>query len=46
MADVAYFLKMMPRFGKNRKLSSDDIEGASVLFFLCLVTVRFYAVSI
>ena len=46
MVDVAYFLKMMPRFGKNTKLSSEDIQGASVLFSLCLVTVRFFAVSI
>jgi hypothetical protein len=27
MVDVAYFLKMVSRFGKNTELSSNDIEG-------------------
>lgn len=40
MADVAYFLKMVSRFGSNTTLSCDDIRDIFVRCFFGFVFVR------
>ncbi len=45
MADVAYFLKMVSRFGSNTTLPCDDIRDIFVRRILGFVFVRLLAVS-
>ena len=44
MANVAYFLKMVSRFGSNTTLSCDDIRDIFVRRVLGFVVVRLLAV--